>query len=178
MRARRDALAAAAQWIAAVEATARAGAGLVATVGEIVARPGVANVIPGEVRCSLDVRHADDDERAAAVDSMRSIAQTAAQERHLELEWRELQSTPAVRCDPALTETLARAAQGVLGTVVPRLPSGAGHDAMMLASIAPVAMLFVRCREGVSHHPAESVSEPDVRTALSAIVAALEAMSA
>jgi allantoate deiminase len=178
MEGRRDALAAAAEWIAAVEAVARGeehavpaadehtrGGGLVATVGEIAAEPGASNVIPGRVTASLDVRHLQDAARERAVAALREHAVRIAAARGLEANWHELQSTAAVPCSPELTEELAAAVTDA-GHEAPRLASGAGHDAAMMATIAPVAMLFVRCAGGVSHHPDESVRRGDVDVAI------------
>jgi allantoate deiminase len=166
MEGRRDALAAAAEWIAAVEAEARSrGDGLVATVGEIAAEPGAANVIPGRVTASLDVRHADDAAREHAVAAMRERAARIAAARGLKAAWDEIQSIPAVPCSPELTGELAAAAADA-GHDAPRLASGAGHDAAMMAAITPVAMLFVRCAGGVSHHPDESVRPDDVQVSI------------
>ncbi len=165
MAARRDALAAAAEWIAAVEAEARGSDGLVATVGELAAEPGAPNVIAGRAAASLDVRHADDAVRDRAAAALRERAEQIARARELEVAWEELQATPAVACAPELTGELAAAAADA-GHDAPRLASGAGHDAAMMAAAAPVAMLFVRCAGGVSHHPDESVREDDVAAAL------------
>jgi allantoate deiminase len=85
--------------------------------------------------------------------------------RGVSVAWEELQSTAAVPCSPELTEELAAAAEDA-GHPAPRLASGAGHDAAMMAAVAPVAMLFVRCADGVSHHPDEAVREEDVAVAL------------
>jgi allantoate deiminase len=82
------------------------------------------------------------------------------------MSWEESHQTAAVPCDPALSDRLATVAEAVTGDSVPRIASGAGHDAVMLAAVAPVAMLFVRCAEGVSHHPDESVTEEDARLAV------------
>ncbi len=177
MERRRDALAAAAEWIAAVEAEARPGDGLVATVGEISAEPGAANVIPGRVTASLDVRHLDDAAREHAVAAMRQHAARIAAARGLETAWDEIQSTAAVACSADLTEHLASAAADA-GHEAPRLTSGAGHDAAMMAAITPVAMLFVRCKAGVSHHPDESVRAEDVAAAIEVTTRFVERLAA
>jgi allantoate deiminase len=165
MEGRRDALTAAAEWVAAVEAEARARHGLVATVGELAAEPGAPNVIPGRVTASLDVRHSEDATREDAAAAMREHAVRIAASRGLDTAWDEIQSTLAVPCSPDLSGHLAAAAAEA-GHEVPRLASGAGHDAAMMAAITPVAMLFVRCAGGVSHHPDESVSHEDVGVAI------------
>jgi allantoate deiminase len=166
MEGRRDALAAAAEWIGAVEAEARdPGDGLVATVGEMAVEPGVANVIPGRVTTTLDVRHSDDIARERAVAAMRAHAAGIGAARGVETAWDEVQSIPATPCSLDLTGELATAASD-LGHDAPRLASGAGHDAAMMAAVTPVAMLFVRCAGGVSHHPDESVRPDDVQVAI------------
>jgi allantoate deiminase len=155
--ARRDALAAAAEWILAVE---QAGG----TVGRAIVEPNVRNVIPARVTATLDLRHPDDATRRAAVDVLRRLA---GRGRDVGVEWRDLADIPAV----AMDDRLARA----FGVDV-RLASGAGHDAAMMAHVAPTAMLFVRCRGGISHHPAESVEEADVAVAVDALERLLRAV--
>jgi allantoate deiminase len=165
MALRRDALVAAAELVGAVEARARAVDGLVATVGELVVQPGASNVIPARAALSLDVRHLDDGARAAAVAGLREHAIAIARERGLDLTWTDVQATDAVACAPALTAEL-EAAVGEAGVRVVRLPSGAGHDAAVMARLTDVAMLFVRCAGGVSHNPAEAVAADDVAVAI------------
>jgi allantoate deiminase len=162
MDARRDALAGAAEWILAVES-----AGVLATVGRVQAEPGARNVIPGRATVTLDLRDADDGVRRGAVVGLRERAEAIAGRRGLEIAWTETGDMPAVAMDERLT--------GAFG-VTTRLPSGAGHDAAMMASIAPAAMLFVRCRGGVSHNPAESVEEADVAVAIDALERFLRAL--
>jgi allantoate deiminase len=165
MDARHDAACAAAEWVLAVEAAARAEPGLVATVGRLEARPGAPNVVPGAAVASLDVRHADDAVREAAVAALRAQAQRIGAARGVEVAWREIMSAPAVAADGALTASLAAAVAG-RGLPVVTLASGAGHDGVALAELTGVAMLFVRCAGGLSHHPDESVEEADVAVAL------------
>ena len=163
MALRRDALCAAAEFILAVER-----AGVTATVGQIEARPGASNVIPAEVVLSLDVRHLDDARRRAAVGRLHQRALAVAEKRQVALRWTLVQETDRVACDPRLTRLL-RAAAREHEPRAPLLPSGAGHDAAALAAVCPVAMLFVRCRAGLSHHPAESVQRADVAKAIAAL---------
>jgi allantoate deiminase len=113
---------------------------------------------------SLDVRHAADAARAQHAAALRAAAERAAASRGLGLDWAVLLDQPAVPLDPRLTDSLAAAAGEPR-----RLVSGAGHDAAVVARIAPAAMLFVRCAGGVSHSPAESVREADVAAALDAL---------
>jgi allantoate deiminase len=146
----------------------------VATVGRLDIEPGASNVIPGAAELSLDVRHPEDSERVAAVARLRERAAEAAAARGVELEWDESLDQPAVQCDPTLSERMARASEAAVGAEPPRLPSGAGHDAAMIARIAPVTMLFVRCAGGISHHPDESVAEADVALAVDALARFVE----
>jgi len=165
MDARRDALCAAAELVLAVEAAGRTRPGLVATVGELEAFPGASNVIPGAVRLSVDVRHGDDAARREALASLEAEAQRIAAGREVELVTVPRFEHDAVRCSPELVAALDRAVSA-RGVEPLRLVSGAGHDAVQLAALAPVGMLFVRCAGGVSHDPAESVAEEDVEVAL------------
>jgi allantoate deiminase len=165
MELRRDAACALAELVLAVEAAGRAQAGLVATVGQIAVSPGAPNVIPGSAVASLDVRHADDAIRAAAVGALRERAAEIAAARGVELAWEERMAMPAVAMDPGLTELLT-AAVAARGLPDVRLASGAGHDAVALSQLTPVAMLFVRCAGGVSHHPDEAVDPADAGVAL------------
>lgn len=165
MHLRKDALAGAAEWVVLVEREAREEPGLVATVGMITALPGAANVIPGEVQMSLDVRHLEDDIRSLAVANLITRAQQVAQRRGLELDYRTLYEQPAVPCDPGLNRLLAQALEAQ-GYPVHRMVSGAGHDAMIMTALCPATMLFVRSPGGLSHHPEESVWPQDVEAAL------------
>ena len=162
---RRDALAGAAEWIGRVEQRARSEEELVATVGEITAEPGASNVIPGRARLTLDVRSGDDRRRVLARDELRESAESIAAERGLESTWDVVQETPAVACSPELTALLLEAVRDA-GRPERAMPSGAGHDAAALASLTPVAMLFVRCAGGVSHNPAEAVASADIEAAI------------
>jgi allantoate deiminase len=173
MALRRDALAAAAHFVRAVEEAAHRQGGAVATVGELEVEPGASNVIPGRVALSLDVRHTGDPVRRSLTDRLRERAGAIAGARGVALGWEVVQETEAVSCSPALTGVVADAVASA-GHPVVRLPSGAGHDAVMLSSIAPVAMLFVRCAGGVSHNPAESVTVDDVAAAIEATTRFLE----
>jgi allantoate deiminase len=161
---RRDALAAAAECVLAVERIARAQGDLVGTVGRIEARPGAINVIPGEVQFTVDVRAPRDALREQAVAEIRGQIARIARERKLEATVESLQEFGSTACAPWLMEQLARAVQAQ-GVRVHRLPSGAGHDGMALKAIADIAMLFVRCKGGISHNPAESITEEDAAIA-------------
>jgi len=165
MNLRRDALCAAAEFILAVEDLAQRRGDLVATVGEITAVPGASNVIPGEIRLSLDVRHPEDAARQAAVAEFQELAGGIAQKRKLRFDWQPVQETAAVACDTQLSKILAEAVRDHQKEDI-FLHSGAGHDAAVMASISPVTMLFVRCKGGLSHHPDEFASLEDIRAAI------------
>ena len=159
---RRDALVVAAMFVIAIEQEARAHEGLVATVGRLEVRPGGTNVIPGQVGLSVDVRHADDAARLASAQRIIAGAHALAEGRGLTAEVASVSENAAVACAPRLIELMARAAGGD----VPLLVSGAGHDAVPMSSLTDVGMLFVRCKGGVSHNPAESVTSEDVGIAI------------
>jgi hydantoinase/carbamoylase family amidase len=162
---RRDALAGAAELVLEVERTGRLVGGLVATVGELTPSPGAANVVPGRVVLSIDVRHPDDARRLAAADSLRGAARRIAADRGLELRWETVQETDAAATAAELGEVLAAAVED-LGLPARRLVSGAGHDAAVMAALTPACMLFVRCGGGISHNPDEDVSEEDIAVAI------------
>ena len=176
MTLRRDALAAAAAWIGEVEREAIATSGLVATVGRIAAEPGAANVIAGMCELSLDVRHAADEVRTSAVQRLRTAAQNIAGRRGLEVAWDPRLEQPSVRLDAGLASMLDQALEAA-GFTPHRMTSGAGHDAMIVASRMPAGMVFLRCARGISHHPAESVREDDVAAALEVGVRFLDALA-
>jgi allantoate deiminase len=165
MHLRHDALAAAAEWIVAVESAAKSEPGLVATVGKIEAQPNAANVIPGQVDVSLDLRHIRDETRGRYVRELINAAQNAGRSRNVQAEWSEILNQPAVQLDAHLADQLAASLQAE-GFPAKRMSSGAGHDAMIMASRVPAAMLFLRSPRGISHHPDESVRERDVEAAL------------
>jgi allantoate deiminase len=164
MHLRRDALAAAAEWIVAVERTAQHDTGLVATVGRILAFPGATNVIAAEALVTLDVRHKSNDIRDRAVNTLVRLAEEIVERRGLSLGQRVLLSQPAVSMDPFLVDQIQEAIRST-GHQPHRMTSGAGHDAMILAEKVPAAMIFLRSPGGISHDPAESVKADDVAAA-------------
>jgi len=168
MNLRRDALCAAAEFIALVEQCALGNPGLVATVGQIAVEPNAANVIPGAAWLSLDLRHQEDAQRREARRLLRHTLDLIQKKRLVKCEWESVQETSSVPCSPELSALLRQAALKHQPEIL-ALPSGAGHDAAIMARITPVAMLFVRCREGISHHPDESVRPADIATALAVL---------
>lgn len=173
---RHDALCAAAEFVLAVEALGRSLSGLVATVGQISVQPGASNVIPGQVILSLDVRHQDDSVREQACHQLEERAREISLARDTSFFWQLLQERDSVSCVPRLTQLLVQAIEEV-GYPLHTLPSGAGHDAVVLSELTDIAMLFVRCRGGISHHPAESVNASDVAVAIQVLGHFLQLLS-
>lgn len=165
MHLRRDAIAGAAEWITTVEREARKVPGLVATVGKIEAKPGATNVIAGETRLTLDVRHSTDEIRLRTVEYLIQQAREVAARRGLSVRENSLVSQHAVAMDPFLIAEIEKAIVKT-GCQSHRMASGAGHDAMILAEKVPSAMIFLRTPGGISHDPAESVAREDVEKAI------------
>jgi acetylornithine deacetylase/succinyl-diaminopimelate desuccinylase-like protein len=128
-------------------------------------QPGAVNVIPGQVDISLDVRHTDDAIRAGAAEQILERASAIVNRRKLAVAVELISANASVPCAPRLVALLSQAVRD-LGHEVVQLPSGAGHDAVTMSSLTDVAMLFVRCKGGVSHNPAESVTVEDVGVAM------------
>jgi allantoate deiminase len=162
---RHDALAAAAECVLAVERIAGSMRDVVGTVGRIEALPGAMNVIPGKAKFSVDVRAPTDDQRRVAAAAIRGEFEAVARRRGVTVEMSLLWEARTAPCTPQVQERIAQAIADE-GHPVRRLPSGAGHDGMAIVDIAPIGMLFVRCKGGVSHNPAEAVSLADVKAAL------------
>jgi allantoate deiminase len=165
MRLRHDALAGAAEWIAAVETLAVKTEGLVATVGRARVEPNIGNVIAGAALLSLDVRHLKDSVRKQAVERLLKEADAIAAHRGLSVQCTRQMDQAAVPMDERMTAFVAEAIEAA-GMPQKRMTSGAGHDAMVMAARLPTAMLFLRSPGGISHHPAESVRLEDVEAAL------------
>jgi allantoate deiminase len=178
MAQRRDALAAAAEMVLAIEAIAHAGAqaGVTATVGRLWVSPDATNVIPGACVFTLDLRAPTDALRDQTTADTLASLQAIAAARGVGLSHRQTHAAAAAACDARLQSALADTLQ-TMNLPVIRLPSGAGHDAMVMARHCPVGMLFVRCRGGISHHPDEYVTEADVALALDATTATLRAVA-
>lgn len=171
---RRDALAGAAEMIVSIEDVARADkSDLVATVGKLEALPGAPNVIAGEVRMTLDVRSGDPARRDGAARTILLRLEQIASQRGLVLDVSLVHDLPASPCDPTLMDLMDAALKDA-GQHPLRLVSGAGHDAMVMAALCPTAMLFIRCRGGVSHNPAEHVDPADADVALAVMLGFIE----
>ena len=170
MNLRRDALAAAAEMIMMVEARARNEDDLVATVGRLEVEPGAVNVIPGEARFTIDMRAPRDVQRQRAVNDIDKRLIGIAASRNVELISVHTHEAGAYICDPGVVAGLS-AAVASIGQPVRLLPSGAGHDTMIMGALCPAGMLFVRCKGGVSHNPAESITVEDCEVGLAALMA-------
>jgi allantoate deiminase len=166
---RQDAGAAAAEMILAIETVAASSDDLVATVGNCELRPGAVNVIPGSAHFTIDIRSPDDSHRLAAIGDLTARFDAIAARRGVKVEMLKTYEEPAARCDLRLIREFA-AALANIGLPERRLSSGAGHDGLAMVSLCPIAMLFVRCRGGISHNPAEAVRTDDVSTALDVLV--------
>jgi hydantoinase/carbamoylase family amidase len=156
---RRDALAGAARAVIALRDEARSRDDMTANVGVISAEPGGFNVVPGAAELTIDVRSATADGFARLGPFVRETLERIAAEEELGLELRETHRKQPVALDPDLQDRLEEAARAE-GASTLRLPSGAGHDAMVLAHHVPAAMLFVPSRGGLSHTP-EEFSAPE-----------------
>lgn len=161
MRLRRDALVAGAECVLAINGIANDREDLVATVGSLTVTPNAKNVIPGYVEFTIDIRHQFDDIRLKAVDQITREITAIGERRNVEVEIIEMPGAPSTPMDPDLIETWKDLFTQA-GIQPQLLPSGAGHDAVIVSGIAPVSMLFLRCKGGVSHNPAESIREDDV----------------
>ena len=174
---RKDALAAAAEFVLAVESEAGETDGLVATVGQLAVGPSATNVVPGEAALSLDIRHADDKVRLDHSGVLLQKARDIAARRGLSVQSESVAGTQSVPCSPGFMSLLTQAVEAV-GHPAIKLGSGAGHDAAVMAGITDMAMLFVRCKDGISHNPAESVTEEDVAVAIDVLGKFLELLVA
>lgn len=169
MQLRNDALTAAAEMILAIERVGRSRPDLVATVGELTPRPGAVNVIAGSAVFTIDVRSPRDTDRHATIEEIRQELAAIAGRRGTTVDIVCTYDTPQVDCDPHVIGALTRAVASV-GISPHLLPSGAGHDAMAVAVSLPVGMLFLRCRGGISHNPAESIRADDAEIAVAALL--------
>jgi allantoate deiminase len=175
MNLRHDAYAGAAEMALALEKIAREHPedGMVGTVGRIEAAPGAVNIIPGRVLFTVDLRALTDALREAASERFAAEAARIAKARGLQVSMEPFHTISTAHCAPALQEALTASVTD-LGPTPIRLPSGAGHDAQVMARLCPSAMLFVRCRGGISHNPAEFATVPDMGIAIAALIGFIE----
>jgi len=169
---RRDALAAAAEMVGVVERVGARREGTVATVGSARVQPGAINVIAAAVDFTLDLRAPEDPVRAAMVQDIEAECRAIAGRRGVGFSFEPFMDSPATPMDAGFVAAF-EAAMGASGAPPIRLPSGAGHDAVAMATLGPAAMLFVRCRGGVSHNPAESITAEDADVAVRVLIGAV-----
>ncbi|MEP7374478.1 MAG: allantoate amidohydrolase [Chitinophagaceae bacterium] len=163
---RKDALAAAAEFVLATEKFATANKkSIVATIGKLHIINSASNVIAGEIICSLDLRSADETLLSSSYDAIKNTAEEICEKRNIVLEWNLIQQTKPVNCDERMNKLLAQSVKEA-GFELVELVSGAGHDAVPVSDVSPVAMLFVRCFKGISHNPLENVELKDLAAAI------------
>jgi allantoate deiminase len=176
MAMRRDALSAVGEMIGEVERLGAARTDTVATVGVAQVQPGAINVIPARVDFTLDARAPEDEVRYRMVEDIVAECQAVAARRDVSLSVEPFMDSPATPMDPHLIGVL-EAAAAACGIAPRRLASGAGHDAIAMASLCPSAMLFVRCKGGISHNPAESITVEDADVAVRVLIEAVRRLA-
>lgn len=176
MEMRHDALLAAADLVRGVHDMAR-DHGIRATVGQLDVAPNVVNAIPARVDLTIEIRAAEDPARAAMGAALGPLCARIAKATATQVEMEKTYAQPAQGCDAGLREGLAAAVRAVTGVAAPELPSGATHDASAMADLCPIAMLFLRCKGGISHNPAEYASAGDMGRAVAALAAFLSEYS-
>jgi allantoate deiminase len=165
-----------AESIVELERLARAaGKGTVGTVGEIEVEPGIINAIGSRVRFSLDIRGPDDDAYQGVAREITAFADEAARRRAMTAEWTQRQSLPATPMDARIVDALVTAAAAT-GEPSMQMHSGAAHDTMCVADRVPTAMVFVPCKDGISHHPAEDADPADAAVAAEIILTAIQSL--
>jgi allantoate deiminase len=171
-----DSALAAAQTILELERRARAaGSGTVGTVGEIEVAPGLINAIPGRTRISLDVRGPNDEAVHGVVAEIAGFAEQVAAEREMTASYSRRQSVPATRMDEGIVERLEASAAGT-EELYTTMISGAAHDTMCVADRVPTAMVFVPCRDGLSHTPREDSDPADAALAVEVMLGAIRTL--
>jgi len=166
MKMRADALCAAAEFILAVEKLASSKkSNLIATVGKLGIQHPAGNVIPAKVLCSLDFRSTNKKKLSKAYEDLNELCEEICNKRKIYFEWKLIQETNPVTCDDRLNKFLKKSIKEIKSEVI-EIESGAGHDAIVIAQVAPVSMLFVRCFKGISHNPLEKVEIKDIASVL------------
>jgi allantoate deiminase len=178
MHLRKDALAGAAEMVLAFEAIARDRDDVVATVGMLSVKPGAGNVIPDSAAFSYDMRSSQDATRVKALATIMGRCREIAEARGLSVEIEMTSATPAAHSDGRLMEALSTGIGQHKGQAARRMLSGAGHDAMVFRTTCPHAMLFVRSKDGLSHHPDEFTTAEDIGRAARALYDAVIALAA
>lgn len=168
MNSRCDALVAASEFVVAIHDAAEHASDVRATVGALSLHPNVVNAIPSKVELTLEIRALNDLVRQEFAQRSRVRGAEIAQRRRTQFSIKRTYEQPAVLCNDALIELLENSAKTIF-SAPPRLPSGATHDASAMADLCPISMLFVRCKDGVSHKPAEFASDGDMEAAIHAV---------
>ena len=169
MALRKDALSASAEMALAIEKLGATAENGVATIGQLHVEPGAVNVIPGRVRFTVDARAPKDPVREKLVADIEATIRTIAARRNVQVEIQPFYDAPAAPASPAMMQGLASAIEA-RQIEVRHLPSGAGHDAMVMGALCPMGMMFVRCKDGISHNPAESMTEADAGLAIAILL--------
>ena len=172
MGARRDALTAASEMILRLERLAASERDLVATVGRVKVLPGATNVIPGRVEFTIDMRGPADAVRRRAHTALLADLRRIAKQRGVGIDIDTFQENPAVALDAGVIDAVSEAI-AACGHEPLRLPSGAGHDAGIMAKHCPSGMIFLRCKDGISHNPAESITVADADLGVRALLEAV-----
>ena len=175
---RRDALVSAAQVVLAVqdEAAKRAERRIVGTVGVMKVHPGAMNVVPGRVEMWVDIRGIDAEDIAATARAVREAAARIADREGTRIQLETLSTDTPVPMDSDVIRTIEAACR-LAGVAYRRMPSGAGHDAMNMAKLAPAGMIFIPCRRGVSHNPDEYAAPEDILTGIDVLTETLAALA-
>jgi hydantoinase/carbamoylase family amidase len=176
MHMRNDALCAASEFILEAERFAASHMQpVVATVGTLNIANAASNVIPGEVNCTLDLRSPNHQVLSSCYSYLEQLGTAICQRRNIVLDWKLVQETKPVNCDANMNRMLANSVRQA-GYEVINLVSGAGHDAVAIAPVSPVTMLFVRCFKGISHNPLENVELKDLAAALEVSTAFIQSL--
>lgn len=169
MALRKDALSAAAEMALAVEKLGGAAENGVATIGQMQVEPGAVNVIPGRVRFTVDARAPKDPVREKLVADIEAALRSIASRRKVQIDIQPFYDSPAAPASDSIMQGLAAAIEA--RQIETRyLASGAGHDAMVMGALCPMGMMFVRCKDGISHNPAESMTEEDAGIAIAILL--------
>jgi len=178
MPGRKDALVAAAELVLALEAAAKSTGAIdtVATVGVCEVFPGAVNSIPSRVRLETDIRDIDDARRDRVIDALKAACDATTKHRGVKISTEVVNADPPATCDPAILAAMEEAARSA-GKSFKRMVSRAYHDSLFMARIAPVAMLFIPCRNGVSHRPDEYASPEWIGAGVHVLARTLAALS-
>jgi ureidoglycolate amidohydrolase len=175
---RRDALCAASELVLAIEQAARTSGAIdtVATVGICDVFPGAVNSIPSRVNLTIDLRDTSLERRDAVLRTLVETREAIAAKRHVAIQWEQLNADAPAQCAPEIVEALAKSCKK-LGHAYQPMVSRAYHDSLFMSRIAPVAMLFIPCRNGYSHRPDEFASSEDIARGVAVLTETLAALA-